>query len=213
MTEPWLERWQEGRIGWHEPDGNANLKKHWPDLPRGSRVLVPLCGKACDLLWLASRGVDVVGVELSQVAVEAFFAENDLEYVSESDGDLVRYRSHTLPITIYWGDYFEFVSEPFDALFDRGALVALPVEERPRYVEHTKSMLKGDAYRLIITLEYDQAVASGPPFAVMPDEIRSYWSDLEMLGRENDIDNCPPKFREAGLTQVFETAWSSLSET
>ena len=209
VAEAWLERWEQGRIGWHEPDGNANLKRHWPDLDNGSRVLVPFCGKTCDLIWLANRGLDIVGVELSQIAVEAFFTEHGLEYEAEDNGDLVSYRSHTHPITICCGDYFDFESKPFDALYDRGALVAVSADERPRYVEHTKSLLKEDAYQLVITLEYDQSRARGPPFAVMPDELISYWSELEVAGRHNDIDNCPPKFKAAGLTEVTETVWSS----
>ena len=209
MTEAWLERWEQGRIGWHEPDGNANLKRHWPDLDNGSRVLVPFCGKTCDLIWLANRGLDIVGVELSQIAVEAFFTEHGLKYEVEDNGDLVSYRSHTHPITICCGDYFDFESKPFDALYDRGALVAVSADERPRYVEHTKSLLKEDAYELVITLEYDQSRACGPPFAVMPDELISYWSELEVAGRHNDIDNCPSKFKAAGLTEVTETVWSS----
>ena len=209
MTEPWLERWEEGRIGWHEPDGNASLKKHWPELPEDSRVLVPLCGKTHDLVWLANHCIDVVGIELSTTAVESFFCEQKLEYDTDPDGKLLRYRSKTRRITIFCGDYFDFESQPFDALFDRGALVAMPADERPRYIEHTKTLLREHAYRLIITLEYDQAVANGPPFAVMPDEIESYWDDVCVLGRHNDIDNCPPKFRAAGLTEVVEAAWSS----
>jgi thiopurine S-methyltransferase len=209
VAEPWLERWEEGRIGWHEPGGNANLKKHWPDLPEGSRVLVPLCGKSRDLIWLANRRLDVVGVELSAIAVESFFNEYKLEYGVDSQGKLIRYRSKTQPITIFCGDYFDFEAQVFDALFDRGALVAMPADERPRYVEHTKALLRDDAYRLIITLEYDQSAANGPPFAVMADEIKSYWDDVRLLGRHNDIDNCPPKFRDAGLTEIVEAAWSS----
>ena len=31
MTSDWIERWQEGRIGWHEAEGNRSLKRHWQD--------------------------------------------------------------------------------------------------------------------------------------------------------------------------------------
>ena len=209
VTEPWLERWEQGRIGWHEPDGNANLKRHWPTLAEGSRVLVPLCGKAHDIIWLANRGHDVVGVELSPIAVEAFFAENDLEYEQRRDGEMVCYRSRRRAIAIWCGDYFKFTSAPYDALYDRGGLVAIAADERPRYVEHTEALLKNDAYRMVITLEYDQARAPGPPYAVMPEEVESYWDDLVVLSRHNDIDNCPPKFKQAGLTEVIEAVWSS----
>ena len=62
MNENWIERWETGKTGWHEPDGNENLKAHWQW--SGKRVLVPLCGKTPDLLWLESQGNEVVGVEV-----------------------------------------------------------------------------------------------------------------------------------------------------
>ena len=129
MTENWLDRWEVGRTGWHEPAGNRNLKAHcdWSK----KRVLVPLCGKTPDLLWLESRGNDVVGVELSEIAVQAFFEENDLEYEVGS-GDLVAYRCTSRNLTIYCGDFFAFRDEPFDAHYDRGAFVALSPELRGR---------------------------------------------------------------------------------
>lgn len=209
MAESWLERWELGRIGWHETDGNSKLKAHWPKLAGGSRVLVPLCGKSPDIFWLAGQGLEVVGVELSEIAVDAFFSEHDLNFEVRNDGPLRRYRALAQPISLYCGDYFDFESGPFDALYDRAALVALPAEQRPAYVEHTGALLTDDAYRLIITLEYDQDAADGPPYSVLPDEILSYWNDLRVLSQHNDIDGCPPKFREAGLTSFIETAWSS----
>ena len=80
----WKARWAEDRIGWHQADGNVNLREYW----RGScrRVLVPLCGKSPDLLWLADRGHDVVGIEISEIAVAAFFDENALAYTVDDAG-------------------------------------------------------------------------------------------------------------------------------
>jgi thiopurine S-methyltransferase len=209
VTEDWLGRWAEGRTGWHEPAGNEGLKTYWPDVGKPGSVLVPLCGKTPDLLWLAEIGHDVVGVELSEIAVEGFFEDYDLPYESESDGSLVRYRATDRAVTLYCGDYFAFQSRPFDALYDRGALVALPAEERPRYVEHTRTLLKPDALRFIITLEYDQRIVNGPPFSVMPAELARYWDDLVRVGEKNDIDSCPPKFLKAGLEEITEIFWLS----
>ena len=76
----WLERWRQGQTGFHMKRPTPLLAKYWPALgvPRGSRVLVPLCGKSLDMLWLASQGHRVLGVELSPLAVGQFFAENRL---------------------------------------------------------------------------------------------------------------------------------------
>ena len=76
----WLQRWREGRTGFHRATVMPLLEKHWPSLnvPQDTRVLVPLAGKSLDMLWLAARGHHVVGVELSGLAVEQFFRENNL---------------------------------------------------------------------------------------------------------------------------------------
>ena len=205
MPEAWIERWQEGRIGWHESEGNASLKKHWS--VTGSRVLVPLCGKAVDLLWLESQGNTVVGVELSEIAARAFFEENSLEYV-QSGADQTCFEAVDRRLAIVCGDYFAYSAAAYDACYDRGALVALSADERPRYVAHTKSLLKADAYQLIITLEYDQSIVAGPPYAVSAGELLSYWPALTRLDAYPDT-NLPPKFREAGLPSVTEVVWCS----
>lgn len=202
MMEPWLERWQEGRIGWHEASGNAGLQRFWNASNR--RVLVPLCGKSVDLLWLESQGNEVTGVELSPLAARAFFEENKIDYEFAGDG---RYRAVDRAISIACADYFEFSGETFDACYDRGALVALPPNLRPRYVEHTRSLLSPGAYLLLIALEYAQEQADGPPFSVDAAEVLNYWPALERIDVREDIENSPPKFREAGLEQMFEVVW------
>lgn len=209
MSEDWLGRWDQGRTGWHEPTGNEGLKSFWPDIAKPGGVLVPLCGKTPDLLWLAQRGHAVVGVELSKIAIEGFFADHDLEFELESAGPLSRYTATQHSLTLYCGDYFDFQSQPFDALYDRGALVALAEDLRPRYVEHTRQLLKPGAMRLVITLEYDQRIVNGPPFSVSADELATYWDDLIRVGAKDDIDNCPPKFRKAGLSDIAEVFWLS----
>ena len=77
----WIERWQKGETGFHQEAGNDLLPKHWPSLalaPR-STVFVPLCGKSFDMVWLAAQGHRVVGVELSPLAVDDFFREQEIE--------------------------------------------------------------------------------------------------------------------------------------
>ena len=206
MTEEWLERWLIGRIGWHEESGNAALKRYWT--ASGRRVLVPMCGKTVDMLWLEEQGNEVVGIELSDIAARAFFHENDLAF-TEHAGELTEYRARDRRISLFCGDYFAFNGGPFDAHFDRGALIAMNSEIRPGYAAHTASLLIPDAYQLVIALEYDEKVAKGPPFSVPGDEILSYWPHLERVEAREDIENGPPKFRDAGLAEMFEVVWRS----
>lgn len=204
MHDAWHERWQQGHTGWHESGGNRNLKKYWR--ANGKRVLVPMCGKTPDMLWLEEQGNEVVGVEVSDIAVQAFFDEHGLEY-ELSNGALLEYRAISRRITLHRGDYFKFRDDGFDAHYDRGALVALPASERPQYARHTSSLLTDNAEQLVIAVEYDQSVCEGPPFSISASEIHGYWPRLNRVAAVDDIENAPPKFLKAGLDVMQEVVW------
>ncbi len=80
MKDPefWHAKWASNQIGFHLTDVNTLLTDHWHTTQpkREDRVFVPLCGKSEDLVWLAEKHNDVQGVELSPIAVRAFFAEH-----------------------------------------------------------------------------------------------------------------------------------------
>jgi len=206
-NDAWLTRWQKGQTGWHEHNGNAALRKFWPRLSAGSRVLVPLCGKSTDLLWLERQGCDVTGVELAEIAARTFFADADIPFEVESDGRLARFQARQRKLSIHCGDYFKFRAEPFDAVYDRAALVAVPPGLRSAYARHTQSLLKANAVHMLITLEYDQSRANGPPYAVLTDEVKAYWPGLRRVGELSALSNMPPKFRDAGLAAFTEAVW------
>src|SRR5699024_2930193 len=96
----WLQKWERNEIGFHEAEGNRLLPRGWPaaEVPAGAGVLVPLCGKSVDMLWLASRGYRVVGVELSEQAVRAFFAEHGLQPQVAPAGPFQRWRADGIEI-------------------------------------------------------------------------------------------------------------------
>ncbi len=204
MTRQWLQRWQDGNIGWHEADGNASLQKYWNK--SGKRVLVPFCGKSLDLVWLEGQGNEVVGVELSDIAVKAFFDENEIAYTL-IEGPLDAYVAKGPAITLYCGDFFKFSAERFDAHYDRGELIALPPEMRQGYAGHLRTLLAENAAQLVVTVEYDETIAAGPPFSVPASEVLGYWPELRRVAAYDDIANGPPKFREAGLDRMLEVVW------
>ena len=79
QTKDWLDRWQKNQIGFHQGETNQYLIKYLDrfDLKKGDRVFLPLCGKAHDIAWLANQGFEVIGIELSGIAIESFFSERD----------------------------------------------------------------------------------------------------------------------------------------
>jgi thiopurine S-methyltransferase len=179
--EEWFARWRDNRIGFHEGRPNTYLERHADRLDAGRRVLVPLCGKSEDLAFLAGRGHPVVGVELVEDAVRAFFAEHDLTPRVTSRGPFTAYAAGA--ITILAGDIFDATADllgPVDALYDRAALIALPPEVRSRYVAHLRALLPAGAAGLVITLEYPEDEMAGPPFSVREPEVRALYAGAEL---------------------------------
>ncbi len=106
-TEFWHSRWAENRIGFHLNDINPVLAKYWPMLSttRTETVLVPMCGKSVDLTWLAEKHDNVVGIELSDIAVKAFFSEQFyIPTVTSIGSGKTLYEFDE--ITIHCGDFF-----------------------------------------------------------------------------------------------------------
>lgn len=203
----WLQRWREGRTGWHRSEPMPLLVRHWPALgvATGSRVLVPLAGKSPDMLWLARQGVAVLGVELSEFAVQRFFSENHLAAQSQLQVDGVHYTAGDL--TVIQGDIFKVAARVFEscsAVYDRAAIIALPEDMRKHYAHEVYGKLPSDCRVLMITLEYPRDEMQGPPFSVDEVEIRQLFGtswDIELVERR-DILASQPGFAKAGLTAL-----------
>lgn len=206
-AEFWLERWREGRTHFHQSRVTPLLQKFWPQLglAPGSKVLAPLCGKSLDMLWLAEQGHRVLGVELSQLAVEQFFDENGLQAQVHESAQGRHYVAGA--IEIICGDIFTLTDETLAACagaYDRAALIALPPAMRPRYAEQVYGRLPVGAQSILITLEYAQEKMDGPPFAVMEEEVLRVYAPhttVEAIDRRDIIDK-EPKFKERGLEKL-----------
>ncbi|UZE30807.1 thiopurine S-methyltransferase [Pseudomonas asplenii] len=212
QPEFWHTRWERGQIGFHLDQVNPCLQRHWPSLSLGpeARVLVPLCGKSLDLAWLAAQGLRVLGVELSSRAVEGFFLEHQLKPQVSEYGDFRIYEAG--PLQLWCGDFFALTAEDVadcSALYDRAALIALPAAMRERYAHHLTQILPGGCQGLLITLDYDQSLLDGPPFAVLDGEVRSLlepgWA-LRVEG-EQDVLGESWKFLKAGVTRLEERVY------
>ncbi|WP_019938384.1 thiopurine S-methyltransferase [Bordetella sp. FB-8] len=203
----WLERWRQGQTGFHMKKTTPLLAKYWPalGLARKGRVLVPLCGKSLDMLWLAGQGHQVLGVELSALAVEQFFAENRLVPQMRPVPAGTLYSAGD--IQILCGDIFALGQADFAgcvAAYDRAALVALPTPMRERYARHVYGQLPAECRALLLTLEYDQQEMAGPPFAVLEEEVRTLyasWAGVCVLDRRGILDK-EPSFAARGLTRL-----------
>lgn len=215
-SERWLNRWEEGKIGWHQERVNSRLKAHWPNMgvAKGGSVLVPLCGKSLDMLWLHQAGYSVVGAELSEIAVEAFFSENQLPYERRDTGNLQEFTGtgEAAGIRLLAGDFFELdvaQTGPLSGFFDRASLIALPPEMRQAYMDKLAAVMPGEAVGLLIGLSYDPSKMSGPPFSVPDEEVQSGFAphfDISVLEHSSGPDKLG-NLSDRGLDTMEESVY------
>ncbi|MCD9086417.1 thiopurine S-methyltransferase [Stenotrophomonas sp. SY1] len=203
----WLQRWHDGQIGFHRNEVMPLLQKHWPslELPTGSRVLVPLCGKTLDMHWLAAQGHRVLGVELSSLAVEQFFAEAGITPQRHQSPFCEHYSAG--PIEIICGDAFALdktLLADIAGVYDRAALIALPPHLRQRYRDTLYAQLPSGCRGVLITLEYPQDEKQGPPFSVEQPEVERLFATpwRSALLERRDILDQQPDFRAQGVSAL-----------
>ncbi|UCE88173.1 MAG: thiopurine S-methyltransferase [Pseudomonadota bacterium] len=208
----WHQRWVSEQIGFHQEQINPYLQRFWPalGLRAGTTVFVPLCGKSRDMLWLAEQGFGVLGVEVSPLAVEAFFAENEMCAVREERGAFEVWCGGA--ISIWQGDYFDLAVDDLagvGAVFDRAALVAMPGSLQGAYVEHLFAICPPGMRQLLVTLEYPQAEMDGPPFSVGEAVVRRLYEPHAAVQRllTEDVWSANPRFAQRGLSALNENVY------
>ncbi|KAM6974187.1 putative thiopurine S-methyltransferase [Tautogolabrus adspersus] len=193
----WEERWQEDRIGFHQPNVHKMLEMYIDKVTvgrTGVRFFFPLCGKALDMKWLADTGHSVVGVEISEKAIKQFFEESNMTYSEEAVPDIPGakvYKGSERNISLYQCDLFNFSSSvggQFGAIWDRGSLVAINPQDREKYAALITSLMAKDCRYLLDTLLYNPELYSGPPFLVPDEQVHSLYGNscnIELLQSED----------------------------
>jgi thiopurine S-methyltransferase len=208
--EYWLERWRQEEIGFHQSEVNPYLRQYWREskVEPEKQVLVPLCGKSRDMIWLREQNLSVLGVELSPLAVEAFFKENAYSPRHTTVGKFDRWDADG--IRILCGDFFDLEKDDLaevGAVYDRASLVALPPETRCAYANHLLRILPPAIPILLVTFDYPESEMSGPPFAVSTREVEALYGkhvDIRLLAKL-DVLAENPRFQQRGISRLQES--------
>jgi len=212
----WRERWREGRIGFHRGEANPLLIANRATFDECTRVLVPLCGKSLDMLWLSRQGMHVLGVDVSAIAIESFLAENQLHARTRSTAEGTHYDVTNAPggeIEIINGDVFELdpaVIARCDAFYDRASIIAMPAAMRGRMADTVYMQLPAGSAGLLIALDYPENEMQGPPFSVDEAELRRLFDqqwNIEQMERR-DILASQPSFQEQGVTALHTSVYA-----
>lgn len=125
--EFWNERFAAGFTPWDQGGVPPVLQRVVESgALRGRRVLIPGCGSAYEAGWLDARGLDVVAVDYSQAAIER--ARKVLP-------------SPVAARVLRHADFFAFEADPFDWIYERAFLPALPPTAWRHWAERLPELL------------------------------------------------------------------------
>lgn len=205
----WIDRWQNKETGWHRDNVHPLLFKLSEEFfEQPQQIFVPLCGKSLDMVWLAEKGHEIIGVELSPLAIEEFFEEQKLVPKKNQLGDFLSWQAGSYQILE--GDFFNLTADFFAGNFkschcwyDRAAVIALPESLRNKYVEVIQMILPG-ARGLLISLSYDSASRQGPPFSLGDNEIKALWSAARKISAICTVASEIGKGKGSGQLPAFK---------
>jgi thiopurine S-methyltransferase len=192
----WIEKWERNDISFHQHSINPLLQQYLPslNLSAGDCLLVPLCGKTVDLNWLSKSGFRVFGIEISEIAIQAFFDALQVKPQRLQHGRFIRWSYQN--IEIWCGDIFDLSildMSNVKALYDNASLTAFSASERPAYIRHFFDNLPHDCQILLITDETpdDQQFNS---VMTIDSEVSALYSEnyqIEILHGKNCIKKDP----------------------
>ena len=208
-SEFWLNVWENQQLPFHMAQVNPFLMKFWPQmgLEAGDPVFVPLCGKTLDMVWLAEQKHPVMGVELSPIAAEDFYTENNIEATLSAENKFTVWSGGDVEIKV--GDFFDLTAKDLQdtkAVYDRASIVALPPVMRQDYAKHLSRILAVDTKILMLTFEYDQDIVEGPPHSVSHTEIRHLFESNFIINKldSRDLINKAKGMQAAGLSSFVQ---------
>lgn len=202
----WHQRWEKGEIAFHQSEVNPLLIKHFKqlNLVKGNRIFLPLCGKTRDIFWLLSNNFQIVGIELSELAVQQLFEDLKIEANIYKIAGIKCYRARN--IDIFVGDIFNLSAKivgSVNAVYDRAALVALPAITRNKYTNHLTT-ITNKAPQLLICYQYNQILMDGPPFSINIEELRRhYQTNYKLLHIESEKVNGRLRGKIAATQEVW----------
>lgn len=201
----WEDRWSTGRTQWHKTDVHASLQKYCDEyvldgiIGGGGRVLVPLCGKTVDMVYFARKRVvsQVVGIDGVPKAFDEFITEQASEGFDFQEAVTVNgyTKRQSEKIALIAGDFFDISMDIinsdasnnnnnnntllFDAVWDRGSLVAIQPSLREKYVDKIGELINkpNGKYLLATFVRPNNDTTTGPPFSIDETEVRRLFGD------------------------------------
>lgn len=159
MTD-WNQCYTEGNTPWNKGKPSPPLVQYLERHPLTGRVFVPGCGAGHDVALVASQGADVIGLDISPLAI-----------------DLAKKSHPELPTTTWLlGDLFALPADfagTFDAVVEHTCFCAIPTSMRLAYRDAVHGVLKPGGLLVgvwFINPEHDEGY-EGPPYPLPVPEL------------------------------------------
>jgi len=162
LPEFWDTRYRGGVMPWDAAGVPPRLFQWVKNRSGKSRILVPGCGTGYEVRAFAAHGHDVLAIEFSDAAIEA--ARRELGALAE------RVRK---------ADFFAFEAAPFDAIYERAFMCALPRRLWPQWAARVAELLRPGGE--LAGFFYFDDNERGPPFGIARERL------LELLGQAFDL--------------------------
>ncbi len=155
QPEFWEKRFREGFTPWDSGGIPSALDSFLGREPRGARVLIPGCGSGYEVRAFAEAWFDTLAIDFAPAAVER--AQRTL-------GPLAHF--------VRLADFFEFdFVQPFDLVYERAFLCALPRRLWPRYAPRLWQLLRPEGR--LVGFFYFEDGERGPPFGLKTGELEN----------------------------------------
>ncbi len=170
-----------------------------------------MCGKSRDMVWLARRGHSIIGVEISEIAVEGFFSDHGLNPECSVSGPFRRYQAGNYELLC--GDIFQLRSEHLQnvgAVYDRASLVAMDAIYRQAYANLLADLLPVKCSVLLVSMDYPQHEMQGPPYSVSEDEVYTLFESNFLIKHLHTLDllKGSDRYSGKGLSRLSERIYT-----
>jgi SAM-dependent methyltransferase len=152
--EFWDERYRGGTTPWDAGAVPPRLARWLAAQQAGQRVLVPGCGSGYEVRLLAERGDEVLGIDISDAAIER-----------------ARHLLGKLASRVRKADFFQLDEAPFDLVYERTFLCALPRRLWPQWGARIPALVRAGG--LLAGFFFFDDNERGPPFGISAERLHA----------------------------------------
>lgn len=184
--EFWDTRFRDGVTPWDAGGVPPGLEQWLRARKPPARVLIPGCGTGYEVRLFAGQGYDVLAIDFSDAALEA--ARREL-------GSLGRLLGKA--------DFFSFEAAPFDLVYERAFLCALPRAAWPDWGRRMAGLVRPGGE--LAGFFYIDDNERGPPFGIAPRGLKELLEEAFELTEDLAVPAAQslPVFKGREIWQVW----------